>query len=183
MKKISARKIVLASFLAGLFLLGPANPAQAGCGCDKPPPAPAEARPQVTYAGTEVTLLHTDLQSGQAYTVVFTSGITGETATVETQAVDRKDIADGQLKPHLAVSLPPLPLGPTSISVSLAGQSGAIMFVTDDTFTVAPQPIVVPAQVGEYHFQGFEAAVSRDAVVYLSLDISNVAQPMVFQAI
>jgi hypothetical protein len=49
----------------------------------------------------------------------------------------------------VVVPVPALPLGPTSISVSLAGQSGVVMTATDDAFTVAPQPIVFPEIVGQ----------------------------------
>lgn len=48
--------LTVASFLAGLFLLGGPATTQAGCGCDKPPPAPAAVIPHVAFPGMPVTL-------------------------------------------------------------------------------------------------------------------------------
>jgi hypothetical protein len=171
-----------ATALVSVALLGNPVLVQAGCGCTKPPPALASVRPNVTYAGQDVTVFHAALQAGQLYTVTFNSGISGETKTISAHAVLRRDLADGQLKPQLITPLPPLPLGPTSISVQQAGQSGAVLMVSDDAFTVAPQPVVVPAQFGRYEYRDFQAAVSRQGVVYLSLDLTNVTDPVVFQA-
>ena len=67
-QKASLKTLILGSILSCLFLLGQPTLTEAGCGCDKPPPEPAAVRPQATYAGTEVTLFHSDLQSGQDYT-------------------------------------------------------------------------------------------------------------------
>jgi hypothetical protein len=181
-QKLSLQTLALASLLTCFSLLGQSAPAEAGCGCNKLPPAAAEVRPQATYAGTEVSLFHPGLQVGQIYTVTFTSGITGESATAQAQAVTRRDLADGQYKPQVVVSLPKLPLGPTSLSLSLAGQSDALMFISDDHFTVAPQPLVISQEVGEYHLPSRQAAVSRAGVVYLSLDVSNVTLPRTFKA-
>jgi hypothetical protein len=181
-KRAFLRTLTLASALTCLFLPGQPTLTQAGCGCDKPPPVLAEIRPNATYAETEVTLFHPDLQSGQDYTVTFTSGTTGESVFVETQALTRRGLADGQYKPQVVVPLPDMPLGPTSISVSLSGQSGALMAVTDDAFTVVPQPVVLPEEVGESSLSDFQAAVSRDGVVYLSLDVSAMQLPRTFKA-
>ncbi|MBI3300824.1 MAG: hypothetical protein HYZ72_01910, partial [Deltaproteobacteria bacterium] len=79
----------LTTLLVSLILAGTPWPAQAGCGCEKLPPPPAAVRPNATYAGAEVTLFHASLVSEQAYTVLFTSGITGESATVPAVAVTR----------------------------------------------------------------------------------------------
>lgn len=176
------RALALTPVLITTFLFGPLPLARAGCGCDKPPPALAEVRPNATYAGTDVTLFHSTLQSGQAYDVTFTSGITGESVTIQAQAVTRRDLADSQDKPQLVVSVPVLPLGPTSLSVRAAGQSGALLAVTDDAFTLAPQPIALPSEVGETSLPGYQAAVSRAGVVYISLDVSAIQHPRTFHA-
>jgi hypothetical protein len=91
------RKFALITLLAGCFVAQPLI-AQAGCGCDKPPPELAEVRPNVTSAGMEATLFHSNIQSGQTYDVTFASGITGESATVTSTAVFKRDLADGQEK-------------------------------------------------------------------------------------
>jgi hypothetical protein len=177
-----SKKAALLPLVMGLFLLGQPTLTQAGCGCDKPPPAPAAVRPEATYAGTEVSLFHPSFLPGLSYTVAFTSGITGETAFVTAPATTRRDLADGLYKPQVVVTVPAMPLGPTSISVSLAGQSGTLMSVTDNAFTVAPQPIALLEQVGRYSLPNFQAAVSRDGVVYISLDVSAVQNPRTFKA-
>ncbi|MGE0682154.1 MAG: hypothetical protein AB7P69_14805 [Candidatus Binatia bacterium] len=175
------RTITCTILLVGLVLLGGSRTAQAGCGCDKPPPAPAAVRPNATYAGMPVTLFHSGLQAGQNYEVTFTA-LNGQNTTASTQAVSRRDLADGVYKPQLVLTTPVLPLGPVGISVKLAGQSGALFTVADDLFTVVPQPISVPAQVGEFRYQNFQLAVSRAGVAYLSLNLNAVTLPMVFQA-
>jgi hypothetical protein len=177
----SMRTTTLTALLVSLALLGGSRSAHAGCGCDKPPPAPAAVRPNATYSGMPVTLFHSSLQTGQNYDVTFTA-MNGQNATASTQAVSRRDLADGVYKPQLVLNTPVLPLGPVGISVKLAGQSGALFTVADDLFTVVPQPISVPAQVGEFHYQNFQFAVSRAGVAYLSFNLNAVTLPMMFQA-
>jgi hypothetical protein len=170
----------LALFCCNFLIIGNPRPVQAGCGCQKPSPPPAAIFPNATYVGAPVMLLHSALQNGQLYTVTFTS-TNGTAATVQTHAVNRRDIADGQYKPQLAVSLPNVPMGPTSITIQQ--NDGPIVTVLDDSFlTVVPQPVVVPNQVGQYTFSAFQTAVSREGVIYLSLDLTNVTMPMVFRA-
>ncbi len=171
---------VTALLTAALLLATPLS-AQAGCGCEKPPPAPASVRPNATYSGMPVTLFHSSLVIGQNYTVTFTA-MNGQSATAPASAVSLRDLADGVYKPQLVVNTPSLPLGPVGISVTQTGQSGVLFAVADDLFTVAPQPITVPAQVGQFNYQNFKLAVSRAGVVYLSLNLDAVGLPMVFQA-
>jgi hypothetical protein len=155
--------------------------AHAGCGCTKPAPPPAAVRPNVTYSGQPVTVFHSSFVTGGSYTVTFTA-MSGQSMTVSGEAVALRDIADGQVKTQLSVIVPPLPLGPTGISVGLANQNGVLTAIPDVDFTIAPQPITIPAQFGDYHFKNFQAAVSRQGVVYLSLDLSNVTDAEIFQA-
>ena len=167
----------------GVCLLWGSAPSsvQAGCGCTKPPPELASVRPNATYAGTELTLFHASLQAGQDYTVTLTSGTQpGQSASVQVEAVIRRDVADGGVKPQLNIALPSLPLGPTSISVT--DQNGPVLSLTDDAFTVVPQPIAIPSEVGESSLPNYQAAVSRNGVVYMSLDVSAVQHPRTFQA-
>lgn len=170
----------VAALLTGIWLFS-TPVAQAGCGCEKPPPPPASVRPQVAYAGTEITLFYPDFQPGQAYTVVFTSSATGDSAMVNAKAVERRDLADKQYKPQVTASLPTLPLGPASISVYQQGQSGAVMALSDDAFTVAPLPLLIPSKIGSYRANNFQMAVSRQGVAYLTLDVTAVTNPMVFR--
>lgn len=168
--------------LVGMVLLSTPLAVYAGCGCSKPPPLPAAIRPDATYAGSTVTLFHSDLQNGRSYRVVFTSGMTGQSNTVDTTALTRRDLADGQYKVQLNVPVPSLPLGPTSITIQTDVGGGIVTVLDDSAFTVAPTPVTVPAQPGDYRYQNFQAAVGRDGAVYLSLDMTQVQLPLVVQA-
>ena len=171
----------VAFVVATFFVLIMPTLSEAGCGCEKPPPVIAEIRPHVTYAGMPVTLFHPNLQPGQEYEVTFTSGITGESETEEATAVLRRDLADQQEKPQLEVRVPQLPLGPVSVSVAVEGETGALIALPDHMFTLAPQPYKVP-KFGKSKDKKYRAAVSRDGVVYISLDMSKVQEPRVFMA-
>jgi hypothetical protein len=145
----------LTALVLGLsFLLAPLA-AHAGCGCDKPPPAPASVRPNVTYGGRPVTLFSSNLQLGVTYNVTFTS-MSGATTTVSAQPVTRRDLADGAFKNQLVVTVPStLALGPANITVKQSGQTGALLSIPDTSFTVAPQPITVPSQVGTFSYSNY----------------------------
>ena len=79
------------------------------------------------------------------------------------------------------MSLPDLPLGPTGISVTAAGQSDPLVVIDDAAFTVIPQPVALPLEAGEYRLPDFQAAVGRDGTVYLSLDLSDIKHPRTFK--
>jgi hypothetical protein len=160
-------------------------PAEAGCGCAKPPPPPAAIRPNVTYAGTPVTLFGSALQANQQYTVTFTSAFKPGGGTMQTSvtavAVSKRDLANAVYKTQLKVMLPSLPLGPASITVKNA--SGAqVMAINDASFTVAPPPLAIPTTYGRYSWPNYQAAVGRDGVVHIALDLSAVQKPIVFEA-
>jgi hypothetical protein len=157
-------------------------PVEAGCGCEKAPPPPAQVRPNVTYAGAAVTLFGSSLIGQQEYTVTFTSGTTGATASVKARVESRKDLADGVVKPQLTVIVPDLPLGPTSIVASRPNQSARDVAIGDAAFTVAPQPIAVPVQYGQWRYPNYRAAVDRDGVAYIALDVSGITLPMIIEA-
>lgn len=173
---------LILSVLLSLVLLAQPTPSEAGCGCDKAPPAPAQVRPHATYAGQDVTIFDAHLQDGQGYYVTFTSGSTGKSVLLKALATTRRDLADGLDKPQLAVPLPPLPLGPTSISVTGAGDSQPFLVADDTALTVVPQPIALPTAVGEQVLPNFQAAVGRDGTVYVSLDLTDTTLPRTFHA-
>jgi hypothetical protein len=101
--------------------------------------------------------------------------------SVQGTATTKRDLADGVAKPQLSVPVPSLPLGPTSIQVSTTSGGSFVTMIDDAAFTIIPAPVAVPAQLGEYHFQDFQAAVSRDGTLYVSIDMTQVALPMTFQ--
>ncbi len=177
----SARTLALLGALLSLSAAAP-QPARGGCGCDKPPPPPAQVRPGIAYAGAPVTLFSPAFQVGVAYTVTFTSGITGDATSVSATVVSLRDLADGQYKPQLVVPLPAMPLGPASISATRGNRNKPDVAIGDSAFTVAPTPVALPAQYGSWHYPNFQAAVGRDGVAYIALDATAIYLPMVFEA-
>ena len=157
----------------------PALPADAGCGCQKPPPELAAIRPNATYAGTPITLFNSRFKVGTAYSVEFTS-FTGTKTSVSATAVSRRDLADGVTKPQLVVTVPNMAIGPASVRVS-SGKT-QILALTDDAFTVVPLPVAVSQEVGSTSYPSFKAAIGRDGTFYLSLDMSAITLPRVFRA-
>ncbi len=170
------------ALIALLAALGAPRLANAGCGCDKPPPPPAQLRPNVAYAGAPVSIFAPWLRVGDSFTVTFTSGITGESASVGGQVVSRRDLADATVKPQLVVPLPALPLGPASITVTANGAAAPAITVPDTSFTVAPTPIGIPTTYGAWHYPSYQAAVGRDGTAYVALDLTGITEPMVFEA-
>ena len=89
-----SRAMTATALLSSTILLSAPLPAEAGCGCSKAPPAPAQVRPHATYTGMDVTLFHASLQAGQNYKVTFTSGTTGQQEIVYSDAVTQRDLGD-----------------------------------------------------------------------------------------
>ncbi len=177
----SARTLAVLGAVLALAAAAP-EPARGGCGCDKPPPPPAQVRPGIAYAGAPVTLFSPAFQVGVAYTVTFTSGITGDATGVSATVVSLRDLADGQYKPQLVVPLPSMPLGPASISATRGNRNKPDVAIDDSAFTVAPTPVALPAQYGSWHYPNFQAAVGRDGVAYMAFDATAINLPMVFEA-
>jgi len=183
---MSHRKLANLSRIAAALViassLGAVPRAEAGCGCTKPPPPIASVRPAVVYPGAEVALFDDSLVEGEIYRVRFTSSADGESAEIFAPALLRRDQADGEYKMQLAVPLPRLSLGPASIDVTPYDDSQPLLSLGDEAFTVAPMPIAVPKGLGTYTFENYRAAVSRDGVVYVSLDFGSVQDARVFEA-
>jgi hypothetical protein len=158
------------------------NPADAGCGCEKPPPPVATVRPNVAYVGASVVLFSPALQVGATYDVTFTSGIGAGSTTVPAVAVVRRDLADRIEKRQLIVTLPALPLGPTAIRVSAPNAATSLLSLSDAQFTVTSAPITMPSARGEWQADTMQAGVSRDGTVYLAFDLAGLAEPLIFNA-
>jgi hypothetical protein len=180
-RRLPSAPALLAALVA-LPALVPARPARAGCGCEKPPPPPAEVRPSVAYVGAPVTLFSPHFVAGQAYTVTFTPGVGGAAVRVEAVVTSGRDLGDGSVKPQLVVRLPALPLGPASISARRTGQAVRDVFIDDAAFTVAPPPLALAAEYGAWTVPGVRGAVGRDGIVYLALDLTRLTKPMVLEA-
>lgn len=181
-RRWSLSHLMLAAVLTCAAVFATPSPVQAGCGCTKPAPAPASVRPNVTYGGQKVNLFHPSLVNGGSYTVKFTA-MNGVTASVSATAANRRDLADVVYKNQLIVTVPSsLPLGPVGITVTQAGQTAPFLSIPDTSFTLAPQPVVVPSQPGSYNYQNYKAAVGRDGKVYISLDVTGMVQPRTIKA-
>lgn len=169
------RTLITLSVLGALALLSPA-PAEAGCGCDKPPPPLAAIRPAFAPPGGTVTLFATGLVVGQSYSVTFTNGVAS--ATVAGVATLKRDFADGVAKPQVTVTVPPLPLGPTAVSLN-AGPTSLLAIPATD-FTTLPAPVALTEETGETIFYCYHAAIGADGTTYIPLDIAAIAQRMIF---
>jgi hypothetical protein len=180
--KLLSRTIVLASLLAGALLLSGPHPAQAGCGCDKPPPAPAAVIPNAAFPGMPITLFHNSFQVGQMWNVGFHSG--SATVTVKAVVVLKRTLTDPSgmtYKPQLVVSLPNLPMGPASI---VASTENASLVVPQESFTVIGKPVVVAEQAGNYAIKNYTTGVGSDGTLYISLGgLNNVCKPIEFRTL
>jgi len=158
-----------------LFLcLQPAQ-ADAGCGCQKPPPPLAAIRPAFASPGDEVTLFGPGIEQGLTYKVTFRS--TAE-ASVWARAKSRRDFADGNRKPQIVVEVPDLAAGPTSVTVSYG--SSVVLEVEEQDFTTLQQPITLAEANLTTMVTCYRAAVGADSTVYIPVDVSGIANRMVF---
>jgi hypothetical protein len=165
----SFASLALAAMLGGLLVT---PPAWAGCGCDKPAPPRAALRPFVASASQTVTLFDERLEGGATYDVAFESPA-GDVQWARGTATREPDIADGQLREHLRVAVPELPLGPCAVTV---WRDGARQFhVAADDFTVAARPITLH-DVVETVDREYRAAVGADGTVYIPVDVSAVSE-------
>jgi len=167
-----SRKLALAGLL--FLCLQPAQ-AEAGCGCQKPPPPLAAIRPAFASPGDEVTLFAPGIVEGSVYEVTFRS--TAE-ASVWARAKFRRDFADGIQKPQIVVEVPDLPPGPTSVTVSY-GRS-VVLRVEEYDFTTLQQPITLAEANLTTMVTCYRAAVGADSTVYIPVDVSAIAERMIF---
>jgi hypothetical protein len=172
----SARLTV--AFLAACTLLA-ASRADAGCGCDKPPPPPAAIRPAFASPGDTVTLFSSSFEVGRTYSVNFRDD--GDTLRVDGVAVLKRDLADGVAKPQVSVRVPQVSPGPTRVTVKKRGD--AIMRISSSDFTVLQPPLVLNESNSVTIAKCYSAAVGADGTVYIPLDITAIAQRMVFSGL
>lgn len=175
------RHIAIAVLLgAGLALH--AAEAAAGCGCDKPPPALAPIRPAFASPGDTVTLFPPWLVSGETYTVVFKQSESGDRTRVRNTGVTmRRDYADGVVKPQLVVAAPDLPPGPTEVVVKR--KDGSNFKIAANAFTMLQAPLLLPEHDGQTTATCYRAAVAQDGTVYLPVDVSAIAEHMIFSGV
>src|SRR5260370_12112482 len=93
--------------------------ANAGCGCDKPPPLPAAVIPGVAFMGMPVTFFDPRFVAGQQWNITFSSAKVS--ATVSAAVELKRDITDTtgtKQTPQLVVAVPSLPPGPCNVRLS-----------------------------------------------------------------
>jgi hypothetical protein len=155
--------------LAGLRSM----PAEAGCGCAKPPPPAALIRPNFASPGDNVTVFPPENRSGE-YEVRF-----GE-RRITRNAVWKRDLADGTFKWQVVVPVPQGPIGPQMVEVHGPGKTFRI---TREDFTVMQAPIALQQGDGETVAKCYSAAVTMDHVVLIPLDITAITDHMIFNGL
>jgi hypothetical protein len=158
-----------------------AIPADAGCGCNKPPPPAAKIRPAFASPGDAVTLFDDDIKPNKTYVVAFGSGASAVTVTAT--PVVKRDLADGRMKPQVVVSAPALPPGPTRVQMKRKNEDDRLIDLRNGEFTMLQAPIQLAEGDGETIAACYRAAVGADNTVYLPVDISNIAQHMIFSGL
>ena len=182
MRTLFSQTMTVTAFLANLFLLGQPAPALAGCGCDKPPPAPAAVIPNVAFTGLSISLFHDSLQVGESWEVVFQnpSQKDAKKPAVKAQVVSKRDVTDPSgetYTPQLVVPVPNIPVGPTRI---IASSAKASFVVPEEAFTMIAKPIVVSEQDAEYTMK-YETGVGADGTLYISIGgLDKVCKAMEF---
>ncbi len=190
---MSTRSILATALLTALAVSAGTRPAQASCGCEKPPPVAAAVRPGFAFPARDlfascdlarggcVALFGDALVDGQTYGADFTHG-NGHHRRVDVVARRARDLADGSWRVQLWVPVPPKSsLGPAAITVR--DQAGAVVLAIPDTdFTVIAPPVVVPEAGGVVAVDKYRGAVGRDGTLYVALDVSGMLPRVEFAA-
>ena len=163
------RTMLVSATMALAILRG--APVEAGCGCAKPPPLLNAVRPAFASPGDTVTLFPPDNKPGR-YFVRFASG-----QRIASDAVLKRDLADGQYKWQVIVQAPALPPGPTEIKVDGPRKN---FVVAPEEFTMMQAPLALRQNDGETVATCYSAAVTADNVVLIPLDISAITDHMIF---
>ena len=163
--------------VAAVGVLALARPADAGCGCDKPPPPRAAIRPFVAHENQTVDLFDPVLVAGEKYDVLF-RGADGSFDWSLGRAEMARDFADGAERPQLRVTLGRVSLGPCAVSVFHGDTE--ILALPDDQFTVAGRPVALHDMQETITRAAYRAAVARDGTVFIPLDVSGVTDATSF---
>jgi hypothetical protein len=155
------------------------TPADAGCGCSKPPPPRAAVRPFVGYEDQMVTLFNDALVPGQTYSVQFTSTVDGSTDWSRGTAANRRDFADGAVRAQMRVAVGGVSLGPCRIAV-WANSTGPLFTLGDDQFTVISPPVTLHDFSEQVTQDVYRAGVGKDGTVYVAVDVSQLSDATTF---
>lgn len=175
------RTLALVSIFSSVFFLEQPDWARAGCGCDKPAPAPATIIPSAAFSGMKVTLFDSQLQDGETWSVTFQNGaqIASTTATVVTKRA-LTDPTGQTLQPQLVVATPPgFPVGPTEV---VAAKGRSTFSVPAQSFTVIGASITISEHAGNYTYKNYTTGIGADGTLYLAVGgLHNVCKPIEFK--
>ena len=159
------------------------NLAYAGCGCSKPPPKPAAVIPSVAAPGMPVTFYDRRFYKNQKWNVLFTSGTTS--ILTSARVVKKRDITDSTGKtsnPQLVVTVPNLPPGPTSITISHGRR--VEMLIPADSFVTMGSLIGVSQKNSELELSQYSTSVGDDGTLYVGVGgLNTVCDAMKFQSV
>jgi len=178
-------RLAAAVFASALVGLVAAAPAHAGCGCDKPPPPKAAVRPFVGWTNQMITLFDSRLVPGQFYSVEFLAA-DGTSDWSRGKVRSKRDLADGQYRAQLRVSVGAVSLGPCQINVYGTSNGGSTNVTTflyglgDEQFTVTASPIALRDIDETVSQDGYRAGVGRDGSVYIPVDVTGVSAATTF---
>jgi hypothetical protein len=174
------RQVLFAALFTSLQLIAHPLSTQAGCGCDKPAPAPATIIPNVAFPGMLVTLFHDSFQEGQTWEITFQNGATLVTAPAT--VVSKRTLTDPTgttYAPQLVVAVPDIAMGPTRIT---AFREGTSFTVLEPSFTVMGKPVAVAEQAGAFLVKKYTTGVGMDGTLYLSVaGLNNVCRAVEFR--
>jgi len=171
------RALAITGVIAALGLAA-ATAAEAGCGCQKPPPPRAAVRPFVGHVDQMITLFDDRLAPGQRYDVRFVSTVDGSSDSSRGKALPKRDFADGQVRTQLRVSVGDVSFGPCTIIVSSNGTE--LYRLGDDQFTVTAPPIALHDFSENLVRDNYRAGVGADGTVYIPVDVNEVSQATTF---
>jgi hypothetical protein len=168
--------IVVSFLVAQLFL----RAAEAGCGCDKPPPQAAAVVPNFGSPGMPISLFDTRFQAGQLWTVRFLNGASS-TSTTASVVLKRSLTANGAMIPQLVAAVPESSVvGPTTI---VASSAVGTVTVPLESFTVIAKPVMASEQEIDFDLLNYTTGVSADGTLYLSVGgLDKVCKSMKFDA-
>jgi hypothetical protein len=177
----AATRQPLRTLLVSLLAIGVAplllsSTAQAGCGCDHPPPEWSPVMPIFAPVGATIRI-HED---GNAFDV-------GSHYDVE---IDGQDVADAVVAEHagyLDVRVPEgVDVGPARIEVSKWKRGWFGWYAHEVTdydssyFTVLSDFVSLPDEQGLFETGEFEIAVDSDGAILIPIDLTNVLDPHQF---
>jgi hypothetical protein len=154
------RTLTLTATLIALFAIAQPMPAEAGCGCDHPPPLQDVVHPRFGWTGGTITL--GDAKFAQ----------TGLWAKVSGQQVRTYP---APLKPNtLRIVLPPsMSIGPAVIEVFNA-KGDVVRRFDPSQFTVLPPPFPVADRDGYYYLDDVMGAVDTTGTLLVAFDLTKV---------